>query len=156
MIKHEVEISWSRGDAPFTDAKYSRAHRWVFDGGAVVMATSSPSVVPLPYSDPVFVDPEEALVAAASSCHMLWFLSIAAGRGFTVDSYEDRAVGYMGRNGEGRIAMVRIALHPCIRFAGEGPDEAQVQEMHEASHDCCMIANSLRTEVKVEAPFKRP
>lgn len=156
MIKHQVQVSWNRGGATFTDARYSRAHRWIFDGGSVVMATSSPSVVPPPFSDPVFVDPEEALVAAASSCHMLWFLSIAAGRGFVVDSYDDQAVGFMGRNEEGRVAMVRIALRPEVVFSGEGPTEAQLREMHEASHDCCMIAHSLRTEVRVEEPVRRP
>jgi len=150
MGKHQVRISWKRGDAAFVDARYSRAHEWSFDGGATVKASSSPFVVPPPLSDPACVDPEEALVAAASSCHMLWFLSIAAGKGYVVDTYEDEAEGTMGRNDRGRVAMTRIALRPRIAFSGQAPTPRQLCEMHEASHECCMIANSLITEVVVE------
>ena len=152
MGKHVVRIDWQRGDAAFLDARYSRAHTWTFDGGAKVMASSSPFVVPPPLSDPGSVDPEEALVAAASSCHMLWFLSIAAGRGFVVDSYVDDAEGTMGRNAAGKVAMTRIDLRPAIRFTGEEPTPLQLQELHEASHACCMIANSLITEIVVTPP----
>ncbi|MFI4927508.1 MAG: OsmC family protein, partial [Burkholderiales bacterium] len=77
-------VEWTRGDAPFTDNKYARAHQWLFDGGAVVPGSSSPLSVRVPLSDPGAVDPEEALVAATSSCHMLWFLSLAAKRGIVV------------------------------------------------------------------------
>ena len=116
MGKHQARITWKRGDATFVDSRYSRAHVWEFDGGATVKASSSPFVVPPPLSDPTHVDPEEALVAAVSSCHMLWFLSLAAGKGFVVDSYEDEAVGQLGRNPRGQVAMTRIALHPRIAF----------------------------------------
>ena len=152
MGKHVVRIAWQRGEAAFLDAQYIRAHTWTFDGGAKVMASSSPFVVPPPLSDPGSVDPEEALVAAASSCHMLWFLSIAAGRGFVVDSYVDDAEGTMGRNAAGKVAMTRIDLRPAIRFTGEEPTPLQLQELHEASHACCMIANSLITEIVVTPP----
>lgn len=150
MEKHQARIAWARGDAAFVDSRYSRAHDWNFDGGATVKASSSPFVVPAPYSDPASVDPEEALVAAASSCHMLWFLSIAAGQGFVVDSYLDEAVGYMGRNDRGKVAMTRIALRPRIEFSGQAPTARQLRELHEASQGCCMIANSLITEIVVE------
>jgi organic hydroperoxide reductase OsmC/OhrA len=156
MEKHRVHVAWERGEAPFLDSRYSRAHAWSFDGGATVPASSSPFVVPAPLSDPAGVDPEEALVAAASSCHMLWFLSIAAGRGFVVDSYADDAVGFMGRNERGRVAMVRIALRPRIAFSGHLPTPAEIHQMHEAAHDCCMIANSLATEIAVEEPVTQP
>jgi organic hydroperoxide reductase OsmC/OhrA len=156
MGKHQVRIAWRRGDAAFVDSRYSRAHEWIFDGGARVPGSSSPFVVPVPLSDPARVDPEEALVAAASSCHMLWFLSIAAGKGFVVDTYEDQAVGTMGRNAQGKVAMTRIALRPDIRFSGDGPTARQVREMHEASHGCCMVANSLITEIVVEDPVTQP
>lgn len=156
MAVHQVKVAWNRGDAPFLDLKYSRAHTWTFDGGTVVPASSSPSVVPVPCSDPACVDPEEALVAAASSCHMLWFLSLAAGKGFVVDSYVDDAEGRLGRNGQGRIAMTRIALRPRIRFAGTAPAPREVMELHEAAHGCCMIANSLTTEIVVEEPVMQP
>lgn len=156
MGKHQVRIAWNRGEAAFLDSRYSRAHEWVFDGGARVPASSSPFVVPAPLSDPASVDPEEALVAAVSSCHMLWFLSIAAGKGFVVDAYEDEAVGTLGRDARGRLAMTRIALHPGIRFSGQGPTVRQLRELHEASHECCMIANSLITEIVVEDPVTQP
>jgi len=156
MGKHQVRIAWNRGEAAFVDSRYSRAHEWVFDGGARVPASSSPFVVPPPMSEPTHVDPEEALVAAASSCHMLWFLSIAAGKGFVVDAYVDEAVGIMGRNPLGKVAMTRIALRPEITFSGQAPTARQLRELHEASHECCMIANSLITEIVVEEPVRLP
>src|SRR5262249_36743861 len=124
MAEHTATVSWSRGDARFVDNRYARAHEWRFDGGAHVPASSSPHAVKVPLSDPAGVDPEEAFVASLASCHMLWFLSIAATRGFVVDSYEDQAVGHMGRNDEGRMAMLRVVLRPRIVFSGERmPDE---------------------------------
>ena len=77
MPEHLATISWQRGDAVFSDNRYSRSHLWEFDGGARVVASASPHIVPIPLSDPASVDPEEAFLAAISSCHMLWFLSIA-------------------------------------------------------------------------------
>jgi organic hydroperoxide reductase OsmC/OhrA len=95
MATHHASVIWQRaGDAKFIDNRYSRGHRWEFDGGAVVPASSSPAVVPLPLSDPKGVDPEEAFVASLSSCHMLWFLFYAAKGGFVVDSYNDAAEGH--------------------------------------------------------------
>jgi organic hydroperoxide reductase OsmC/OhrA len=95
MHKYEAEISWKRQGAKFSDNRYSRGHEWSFDGGVKIMASSSPSVVPAPYSVVEAVDPEEALVASAASCHMLWFLWIASRRGFVVESYTDKATGIM-------------------------------------------------------------
>ena len=119
MSEYTATVSWQRGDARFVDNRYSRAHEWKFDGGTVVPASSSPHSVPVPLSDPRGVDPEEAFVAALSSCHMLWFLSIAAKRGFAVESYEDNAVGYLEKNDAGRMAMTRVILRPAVRFSGE-------------------------------------
>src|SRR5512134_3111042 len=105
MGVHQASVIWERAEsAKFVDNRYSRAHRWEFDGGAVVPASSSPAVVPVPLSDPAGVDPEEAFVAALASCHMLFFLSFAAKRGIVVESYRDEAVGVMGKNAEGRLA----------------------------------------------------
>src|SRR5438477_8800243 len=100
MATHTATVAWERGAAKFTDNRYPRAHRWTFDGGAVVPASSSPQVVPAPLSDPTAVDPEEAFVASLSSCHMLYFLFFAAKRGFVVDVYVDRPVGHMEKNAE--------------------------------------------------------
>jgi organic hydroperoxide reductase OsmC/OhrA len=151
MATHTATIEWQRGDEPFVDNRYHRAHTWRFDGGAVVPGSSSPHVVPLPYSDAAAVAPEEAFVASLSSCHMLWFLSIAAGRGYCVDSYADAAVGTMGRNAAGRIAMTRVVLRPAVVLGGERrPDAAEIAAMHHAAHDACFIANSVTTELACE------
>jgi organic hydroperoxide reductase OsmC/OhrA len=146
-------VVWSRAGAKFTDMRYGRRHEWRFDGGARVPGSSSPLSVPVPLSSAEAVDPEEALVASASSCHMLWFLYGAAKRGFIVDDYVDEAVGTMAKNAEGRMAMIRIALRPRVTFSGETrPSDAELQELHHFAHDECYIANSLKTEVVVEAP----
>ena len=118
MHQYQARIHWQRGDQGFTDNLYSRAHDWTFDGGLTVPASSSPLSVPLPMSVAANVDPEEALVAAASSCHMLFFLWLAAKQGFTVDQYTDQATGIMSKNAQGKIAMTRINLRPKIVFSG--------------------------------------
>jgi organic hydroperoxide reductase OsmC/OhrA len=145
-------VSWARGDSVFTDNRYSRAHLWSFDGGVSVPASASPLSVRAPYSVAAAVDPEEALIASASSCHMLWFLSLAATRGYVVDSYVDEAEGVMEPNADGRMAITRITLRPRIEFSGETrPSPAELDALHHAAHDSCYIANSLRAEIAVEA-----
>jgi organic hydroperoxide reductase OsmC/OhrA len=150
--QYSATVVWQRqADQKFSDNRYSRAHQWRFDGGAVVAASSSPLVVPLPYSAPANVDPEEAFVATLSSCHMLFFLSYAARRGFVVEHYEDQALGVMGRNAQGKEAMLKVSLRPRIRFGGDKlPDAAEIAALHHRSHEDCYIANSVRTEVVVE------
>jgi organic hydroperoxide reductase OsmC/OhrA len=151
MSHHTATVHWQRNDAPFTDNRYSRAHRWRFDGAVEVPASSSPSVVPLPMSDPNAVDPEEAFVAALSSCHMLWFLSIAAEAGFVVESYDDAAVGTMARNAERQWAMTLVVLHPRVAFAGpRRPGAEEFATLHHRAHDACYLANSVKTEVRCE------
>jgi len=148
MSAHTARIEW-RSDGGFASGQYSRRHLWRFDGGAVVTASSSPDVVPLPLSDPAGVDPEEALVASVSSCHMLWFLSLAQGAGLLVESYSDDAEGEMGRIAPGRQALVRITLRPDIGFAGDPPSAARLAALHHDAHERCFIANSLKTEIVV-------
>lgn len=153
MSAHTATIRWQRGDADFAQGHYSRRHAWHFDGGAVVAASPSPQVVPVPWSDASAVDPEEAFVAAISSCHMLWFLSLAAERGFVVDRYEDTAVGTMARIAPQRQAITEVVLRPCIAFAdGHAADAPAVTALHEAAHERCFIANSVKTAIRVEAP----
>jgi len=148
MSEYIAAVSWHRNGVEFSDNRYSRKHVWTFDGGAEVPASASPHVVPIPLSDPTGVDPEEAFVAAISSCHMLWFLSIACKRGFVVESYSDKAVGIMAKNHEGKLAMTRVTLRPQVMFVGaELPDESTFHEMHENAHRECFIANSVRSEV---------
>jgi organic hydroperoxide reductase OsmC/OhrA len=151
-MQFEAKVEWKRNGQDFLGQRYSRAHAWHFDGGATVPASSSPLSVPLPMSDAAAVDPEEALVAAASSCHMLFFLSIAAKRGHTVDSYSDNAIGVLGKNAQGKPAMTRITLRPQIVFAGTAlPGADELEAIHHEAHDKCYIANSLTAEVIVEA-----
>jgi len=151
MREHKAVVAWRRNGAVFTDNHYSRAHRWAFDGGIEIPASASPHVVPLPQSIEAAVDPEEAFVASLSSCHMLWFLSIAAKQGYVVDSYRDEAAGVMGMNAEGRLAMTRVTLHPRVTFAGDRrPPATQHLAMHEEAHGQCFIANSVKTEVRCE------
>lgn len=146
-----AQVRWV-SDGAFVAGDYSRAHELSFDGGAVVRGSSSPDVVKLPMSDPAGVDPEEALVASVSACHMLWFLSIAQRAGWDVASYQDDAEGVMGKDDRGRIAITRIALRPDVSFAGATPDAAELDRLHHQAHERCFIANSLRTEIVVEAP----
>jgi len=151
MKQFEATLAWQRGDQAFTDQRYSRAHRWRFDGGLDVPASSSPLSVPVPLSDPTAVDPEEALVAAAASCHMLFFLSLAAARGYVVDRYDDHAIGTLDPDADGRMAITRIELRPAIVFGGDrSPDRAALAELHHEAHARCYIANSLKGNIVVK------
>jgi organic hydroperoxide reductase OsmC/OhrA len=154
MAEHSVGVCWERRVQPFTDNRYSRAHVWNFDGGAVVQASSSPHVVPLPYSNAAAVDPEEAFVASLSSCHMLWFLSVAAQRGFCVDSYTDDAVGILEKDVHGKLAMTRVTLRPAAVFSGKRlPTHAEVHTLHHEAHTQCFLANSVKTDIRCEPVF---
>jgi organic hydroperoxide reductase OsmC/OhrA len=152
MSEYTAQLHWQRAaDERFTDQRYSRRHTLHFDGGVVLPGSSSPSVVPLPMSDAAAVDPEELFVAALASCHMLWFLSLAAARGQVVDRYEDDAVGLMARNAEGRLAMTVVTLRPRVRLAGGAPvDAATLAALHHAAHEACFIASSVKTELRCE------
>lgn len=146
-----ARIHWNRGDANFADKRYSRSHTWRLDGGLEIPASSSPHVVPIPLSNPAAIDPEEAFVASLSSCHMLWFLAIAAKRGFVVDEYVDDAIGDLARDADGKMAMTTVTLRPAVRWSGATrPTEAHLREMHELAHAECFIARSVKTRVAVE------
>jgi organic hydroperoxide reductase OsmC/OhrA len=148
VSEHRATIRWQRDDGDFRKGRYSRAHSWTFDGGAVVAGSPSPAVVPAPFSDPSAVDPEEAFVAAIASCHMLTFLHLASRAGFDVLSYEDDAVGTMTRN-EQRVQWVsRVELSPRIVWR-DAPDDAQQDQLHHDAHAQCFIANSVKTEIVV-------
>lgn len=156
MAEHHARIVWTRGDSRFTDNRYSRAHEWHFDEGIVVTASSSPHVVPLPLSLAAAVDPEEAFVASLASCHMLTFLHLAAKRGFCIDDYDDRAVGVMAKNEAGRYAITSVTLRPDVRFSGTRlPTPDDLEKLHHAAHEECYIANSVKTEVRVEPAASR-
>ena len=151
MSAHGATIEWMRGDQPFTDKRYSRAHSWTFDGGAVVPGSSSPAGVPVPLSDASAVDPEEAIVASLSSCHMLWFLAFAANAGLVVDSYRDAASGELDKNAAGARYLARVALRPVTAFSGRQPDQAELDALHHSAHEHCEMAHSVRAEITIEA-----
>ena len=151
MSEYVATIEWSRDGQTFSDNRYSRAHDWRFDGGAVVRGSSAPSSVPVPMSDPAAVDPEEALVAAVSSCHMLFFLAFAAKAGFVVDAYRDEASATMGRDDRGKTSITAVTLRPAVVFSGDRtPDAAALDDLHHRAHEHCYIANSIRAGVTVE------
>lgn len=151
MSIHTSEILWSRGDKIFTDNRYSRKHLIRFDCGIEIDASASPHVVRPPFSSEDAVDPEEAFVASLSSCHMLTFLSLAAGSGFRVDSYRDRAEGILRKNERGRLAMTVVTLRPEVTFSGERlPTHEDLEKLHDRAHEECFISNSVLTEVRCE------
>lgn len=154
MATHGATIEWRRGDETFLDNRYSRAHLWRFDGGVEVPASSSPHVVRVPLSNPANVDPEEAYVAALSSCHMLTFLNLAALRGFRVDSYSDAVEGLMRKNAEGQDWIATVILRPHVVFSGPlTPEEADVEALHHEAHARCFIANSVRSAIETRGSF---
>ena len=152
MSEHRARVIWEQSGGPFAKRQYSRAHSWSFDGGVTVPAAASSSNVPAQFTDPSAVDPEEAYVAAIASCHLLSFLPLAALAGFEVLRYEDEAVGRMTKNERGKLWVSEIELHPRITWAaGKAPDAAREAELHHRAHEDCYIANSVRTEIRVQA-----
>jgi len=151
MSTYTAKISW-KNDSPetFTKNRYSRAHTWAFDGGIEVPASSSPHAVRLPFSVEEAVDPEEALVAAVSSCHMLTFLWVAAKKGFLIESYEDNAVGEMTSTNDWKQWISKITLDPQIVWGDKTPTAQELKELHHEAHAQCYIANSIKSEVVVK------
>lgn len=147
MSEHRASIRWSRSNRAFTYDGYSRDHQWSFDSGQSLAASAAPAYL----GNESCVDPEEALVASLSSCHMLTLLAIAAKKGWVVDSYEDDAVGTLAKNADGKLAVTQVVLRPRIVFSGDSvPDAAALQRLHHQSHEHCFIANSVRTEISIE------
>lgn len=149
MSEHHCKVEWQRGDHEFSYDTYSRDHAWSFPGGVGVAASAAPDFL----GSADRVDPEEALVAALSSCHMLTFLAIAARKRLVVESYVDDAVGVMEKNEDGRLAVTRVVLRPAITWGGDGSPTAEaLDKLHHQAHEHCFIANSVKTEVVVGAP----
>lgn len=148
MSEHTATISWQRSTPDFRYESYSRDHDWRFDGGTVVLASASPHYL----GNPQALDPEEAMVASIASCHMLTFLSVAARKRLVVDRYDDDATGVLEKNQEGRLAITQVVLKPQIAFAGDPPAAETLAQLHDLAHRNCFIANSVRCEIRVEAP----
>lgn len=155
MSQYTATVTWVRNHEPFIDNKYKRVHQWQFDGGQSIHASASPHIVPAPLSDPTGVDPEEAFLAALSSCHMLWFLSIAAQAGFIVDRYKDQAKGILSKNEEGKEAMTSVTLRPRVTYPkNHHPTEQKDRQMHHQAHERCFIANSVKTTIRIVSTMK--
>ena len=145
MSEHKATVKWSRAGKEFTYRTYSRDHVWSLNGNDVPASATTAYL-----GNPSRVDPEAALVAALSSCHMLTFLALAANKGFIVESYEDAAVGHLEKNAAGKLAITRVELHPRIVYGGsKQPSAADLDWLHDKAHKECFIANSVTTEVKV-------
>lgn len=153
MSEYRASVTWRFGGGDFLKGQYSREHSWAFDGGVTVPASSSPSVVRVPYSNAACVDPEEAFVASIASCHLLTFLYLAGKAGIEVLSYEDEAVGVMTKN-DARVAWVSsVVLRPRIEYStATRPSPEHEAELHHQAHEQCFIANSVKTDIRVEAP----
>ena len=150
MSSFGAEVIWKRKEGEtFTDRRYSRGHVWRFDGGIEVPASSSPHVVPLPYSVAENVDPEEAFVAALSSCHMLFFLHFASDAGLVIDHYCDAAIGKMEKV-DGKTMITKVTLRPDVRYGGTQPDADLIADLHHRAHEACFLANSVKSEIVVE------
>jgi organic hydroperoxide reductase OsmC/OhrA len=150
MAEHRATIRWQNSGPDFRRGKYSREHTWSFDGGVTVPASSSPSVVPIPYSSASAVDPEEAFVAALSSCHMLTYVWLASRKGFEVGGYEDEAVGSMAKNEHGVPWVSAVVLRPKVTYTGTAPTAEEEAHLHEQAHEQCYISQSVKTAVRVE------
>jgi len=145
-MEYHTTIDWRRTSEGFTYEGYNRAHEWRFPGIAVA-ASAAPEF----RGEPARVNPEEAFVAAVSSCHMLTFLAIAAKKRLSLDSYSDDAVGYLEKNEAGKLAMTRVTLRPRVQWSdGVAVSQADLEKLHHQAHEGCFIANSVKTNVTVE------
>ncbi|MFK7865241.1 MAG: OsmC family protein [Pseudohongiellaceae bacterium] len=154
MSRYTAQIQWQCDSDSFLENRYSRAHSWTFDGGLTVPASSSPSIVPEPWSVSANVDPEEAFVATLSSCHMLWFLSLARDRGLKVLAYSDNALGTMGKNSSGKLAITTVTLQPKVSFCESSEaSKTVIAEIHHDAHEKCFIANSVTSIIQINPVY---
>ena len=144
MTEYRATIEWENKGEGFLSGKYSREHTWNFDGGMRIAASPSPSKVPVPYSNPAFVDPEEAFVAAVSSCHMLTFIYLASQKGILIERYIDEAIGYMTQNEKGTPWIGLVVLNPKLTFGGgNSVSVEEIEALHHLAHEQCYIAIQL-------------
>ena len=150
MSEHKAVIKWALPSGDFLKGRYTREHTWSFDGGLTVPASASPTVVPVPMSNPANIDPEEAFVASVSSCHMLTFLFVAYREKLEVLAYEDEAVGVMTKNDAGVQWISSVVLNPKVKYGATTPTPEQERRMHDAAHHGCFISNSVKTDIRVQ------
>lgn len=152
MADYTAKVRWeiSAGE-DFPSNKYSRAHTWSFDGGLSVPGSAAPGYLPATLIDESAVDPEEALLASAASCHMLYFLAYAAKAGFAITSYEDNPEGKVEKNDAGDPWVSAITMRPGAVFTGDKrPSGDEIEQLHDRAHKSCIIANSLKSALTIE------
>lgn len=145
MSEHTISLFWERTTEDFEVTKYNRDHTWELDSGNTVEVSAAPDY----FGNASLMDPEQALVGALSSCHMLTFLAVASKKRFIVNEYTDRAVGFLEKGPEGTMMITRVELNPNITFYGQVPDRKILDELHHQAHKYCFIANSVKTKVTV-------
>ncbi|HEV8096948.1 MAG TPA: OsmC family protein [Burkholderiales bacterium] len=150
MSEHRATIDWQLETAEFAYESYNRSHALTFDHGVQAPGAAAPANIPASAVGAPGVDPEQAFVAALSSCHMLWFLHLACNRKFKVTRYRDEAVGVLEKRADGKEAITRVTLRPVVSFGGTGPTPEQHAQLHEKAHERCFIANSVNSEVAIE------
>lgn len=156
MSNYSATILWKRNGQSFIDNQYSRLHQWQLQEGTIIEASSSPQIVPTPFSDPTAIDPEEAFIASLASCHMLWFLSIASKKGFSVEHYKDNAKGFMEKDINNSLAITKVVLRPHTKYLGDFmPSKEEDHEMHHEAHSKCFIANSVKTDIEIESRMSK-
>jgi len=147
MSEHRASLQWKRNTPDFKYETYDRTHTIRFEGGSSIQASSAVEYL----GKKEFMNPEQALAAALSSCHFLTFLALAAKYRFVVDEYEDEAVAVLGENDQKKMAVTRVTLRPKVKFSGDKvPDAEKLKELHEKSHALCFISNSVLCPVLVE------
>jgi len=150
MPNYKATIHWKRSGAKFLDHKYQRTHTWTFDNGLRLKAAASPHIVGKSFTDSSVIDPEEAFIASVGSCHMLWFLSLAAGMGFVVNKYSDQSEGTLEKNSEGHMAMTKVLIQPMVSFeADNAPSQEDFLKLHREAHRKCFIANSVKSDIEI-------
>jgi len=152
MADHTAKVRWQISEGEdFASNRYSRAHTWSFDGGLSVPGSAAPGYLPAALIDESAVDPEEALLASAASCHMLYFLAYAAKAGFTMTSYEDNPEGKVEKNEAGDPWVSAIVMRPRAVFTGDKrPTGEEIEQLHHRAHKSCIIANSLKSALTIE------
>lgn len=147
MSEYKVNLRWEAESDDFSYNNYSRTHEWKFGGGISVNASAAPEYL----GKAEYVNPEEAFIASLASCHLLTFLAIASYKKFAIKSYEDHAIGTIGKNKENKIAVLKVVLRPTVEFTGSlKPSEEDIKKMHDKAHAECFISNSVLTEVAID------
>ncbi len=147
MSEHKVKISWQNKGTDFTYSAYDRTHTWEFEGGKTIQASAAPE-----YMGKIdFINPEEALVASLSSCHMMTFLFVCSKKKIIVETYEDQSIAILAKNSTNKMAITEVYLRPKISFRGENqPTREMIDLLHEKAHEECFIANSVLTKIIIE------